>query len=215
MSTASRIEINRANAQHSTGPKSAEGKQKSSMNALQHGLTGQIVVMPNEDQDAYQQHLQSFTDHLKPVGPIEANLVQALADCSWRQNRIAVFENNVQAHAVPGGDDPIPGGISVGTAIESMSKTLANLSLHTQRLSRQFEKTEKHLRELQEIRKDQEESDLDKYLDITEVYEHKGEPYDPSQDGFVFSEDQINQAILRRNRGREHDRALEYWETAA
>ena len=46
MNTAS---INRENAQHSTGPKTEAGKQKSSLNALRHGLTGQTVVMPAED----------------------------------------------------------------------------------------------------------------------------------------------------------------------
>ncbi len=210
-----RSETNRANAQHSTGPKSAEGKQKSSLNALRHGLTGQIVVMPGEDLEAYQQHVKSFTGDLHPVGAIEANLVQALADCSWRLNRVAVLENSVHALALPAGDDPIPGGLSVGTALESLSKTLSNLSLHTQRLSRQFERTVNQLRELQKSRADQEASDLDQFLDITEMYEAKAEPYDPSTDGFVFSEQQINQAILRRNREREADKALGYWETAA
>jgi hypothetical protein len=87
--------INRANAQHSTGPKTEAGKQKSSLNALRHGLTGQIVVMPNEDLEAYQQLLKSFTDHLRPVGPLEATLVQALADCSWRLSRVAAMETNL------------------------------------------------------------------------------------------------------------------------
>lgn len=41
-----RAEINRTNAQNSTGPKTEAGKQRSSLNALRHGLTGQIVVMP-------------------------------------------------------------------------------------------------------------------------------------------------------------------------
>ena len=41
-------DINRANAQHSTGPKTVAGKQVSSLNALRHGLTSQIVVMPGE-----------------------------------------------------------------------------------------------------------------------------------------------------------------------
>jgi hypothetical protein len=215
MNTHQRAQINRANAQHSTGPRTDAGKQKSSLNALRHGLTGQIVVIPGEDLAAYQQHLKSFTDDLQPVGAIESNLVQALADCSWRMNRVAAFENNVQAQAVPSGDDPISGGISVGAALESMSKTLSNLSLHTQRLSRQFERTVNQLRELQKIRADQEATDLDQFLDITEMYDAKQEPYDPTTDGFVFSEQQINHAILRRNRERESDKALEYWDTAA
>jgi hypothetical protein len=130
-------------------------------------------------------------------------------------NRVAVFENNVQTYAVPCGDDPIPGGLSVGTALESMSKTLSNLSLYTQRLSRQFEKTENHLRELQKIRKDQEQHALNQLLDIKEMQEAKGEPYTPSENGFVFSAEQIAGAQQLRNRSRVHDQTLEYWETAA
>ena len=56
MSTPNRAEINRENAQHSTGPKTEAGKKQSSLNALRHGLTGQIVVMPTEDLAAYQLH---------------------------------------------------------------------------------------------------------------------------------------------------------------
>src|SRR5580658_9212185 len=92
MTTAS---INRENAQYSTGPKTAEGKQKSSLNALRHGLTGQTVVMPAEDLVAYQHHVKSFTDEYKPEGATEENLVQSLADASWRLNRVAALETNL------------------------------------------------------------------------------------------------------------------------
>jgi len=196
MSTPNRAEINRANAQQSTGPKTIEGKQKSSLNALRHGLTGQVVVMPTEDLAAYQSHLKSFTDDLNPSGAIEAHLVQALADTSWRLNRVAALETNLL--------------MSITASLESQSKALANLSLHSQRLSRQFERTVIQLRALQEIRRAQEACDLDNFLDITEMYESKGETYDPSEDGFVFSESQINDAILRRNREREIDRAWDH-----
>ncbi len=63
-----RARINKKNARRSTGPKSVAGKQKSSLNALRHGLTGQIVVMPTEDLDAYQSHLKSFVDEYLPQG---------------------------------------------------------------------------------------------------------------------------------------------------
>ena len=42
MSTASRASINRANAQRSTGPRTESGKKVSSLNALRHGLTGDL-----------------------------------------------------------------------------------------------------------------------------------------------------------------------------
>ena len=50
------IAANQANAQKSTGPTSAEGKQRSSLNALKTGLTGRTVLMPGEDTEAYRLH---------------------------------------------------------------------------------------------------------------------------------------------------------------
>src|ERR1700693_1905973 len=49
-----RAEINRSNAQHSTGPRTDAGKQRSSQNALRHGLTARSAVIPSEDPADYQ-----------------------------------------------------------------------------------------------------------------------------------------------------------------
>jgi hypothetical protein len=220
--TNDRTEINRANAQHSTGPKTEAGKQRSSLNALRHGLTGQIVVMPTEDLQAYQLHLKSFTDECSPCGAIEEHLVQALADTSWRLNRVAALETNLLTLGVASplnafSDSPqqIQDAMSIVAALESQSKALANLSMHSQRLSRQFERTVMQLRELQKIRRAQEKSELDDLLDVMEMYESKGETYNPSEDGFVFSESQINDSIRARNRERLIEEAYEHSESAA
>jgi hypothetical protein len=202
MSTPNRVEINRANAQHSTGPKTEAGKQKSSLNALRHGLTGQIVVMPTEDLQAYQLHLKSFTEEYNPQGATESNLVQALADASWRLNRVAALETNLLILGITQEGDPIQGALSIAAALESQSKALANLSMHSQRLSRQFERTVTQLRALQEIRLAKEKHDLYGLLDIMEMVESTGETYDPSSDGFVFSQPQIDAAKRARNRER-------------
>jgi hypothetical protein len=202
MSTPNRVEINRANAQHSTGPKTEAGKQKSSLNALRHGLTGQIVVMPTEDLQAYQLHLKSFTEEYNPQGATESNLVQALADASWRLNRVAALESNLLILGITQECDPIAGALAIAAALESQSKALANLSMHSQRLSRQFERTVTQLRALQEIRLAKEKHDLYGLLDIMEMVESTGETYDPSSDGFVFSQPQIDAAKRARNRER-------------
>jgi hypothetical protein len=47
MATAAQIHANRANAQKSTGPRTAEGKAKVAQNAVQHGLLAQRTIVPN------------------------------------------------------------------------------------------------------------------------------------------------------------------------
>jgi hypothetical protein len=201
MSTPNRTEINQANAQHSTGPKTIAGKQQSSLNALKHGLTGQLVVMPTEDLALYESHKKSFFNEYRPQGATEAHLVQDLADVSWRLSRVAALETNLlTCTASPA---------SLVVELEAQSRALANLSLHSQRLSRQFEKTLAQLRDLQAPRRFQEDRDLDRLLDITEMHEERGETYDPSEDGFVFTQTQINRAIQARNRERLYDETLE------
>src|ERR1700693_3393371 len=90
-----RASVNRENARHSTGPRTETGKQRSSLNALRHGLTGQTIVLPCEDLAAYQTFTKRFFDDLQPRGVIEEQLVQTLADASWRLNRARAIETNL------------------------------------------------------------------------------------------------------------------------
>jgi hypothetical protein len=87
--------INRKNAANSTGPRTAEGKRRSSLNALRHGLTGQTVVLPEDDLAAYQKHCAQFHAELKPQGLLETKAVQTIADTYWRLDRIRAMENNL------------------------------------------------------------------------------------------------------------------------
>jgi hypothetical protein len=188
-------QINRANAQHSTGPKTEAGKQRSSQNALRHGLTGQIVVLPSEDLDAYESHKKSFFDEYHPQGATEAQLVQSLADTSWRQNRIVAIESNVLMFS------------TMTLMPENDSKVLANLSLHSQRLARQFESTVAQLRDLQNSRVARQRQEMETVLAIMEIHQSKGETYNPSDDGFVFSPTQITRAVRFRDHQRQLDEA--------
>ncbi len=179
MSTANRIEtnragVNRANAQHSTGPKTPEGKQTSSQNALKHGLTAQNPVLPTDDLDDYQRHVATFFAEYSPQGATEANLVQSIADASWRLNRVADVE----------------AGLIHDSAryIEILTKALSNLSMHSTRLSRQFERAVTQLRELQKARRDRENQ------------ETKAEPIEFANSGFVFSDAEIPAHIHARTR---------------
>jgi hypothetical protein len=206
-------EINRENAQHSTGPKTEEGKKKSSLNALRHGLTGQIVVMPSEDLAAYRSHVAAFNTDLQPKGSLEAHLVQSLADTAWRLNRVAALETNLLTLGVARVSDSfscpqeIQQALAIASTLESRAKALSNLSMHSQRLSRQFERTVNQLREIQKQRREQEIKALNQALDLLEAAEKHGESYDPAQDGFVFSKPELDHALRLRNRARRAQKA--------
>src|SRR5580692_12173968 len=87
-----RTATNRANSRHSTGPRTDSGKQRSSLNALRHGLTAASAVLPSEDQAAYDAHRSGFIDEYRPATPTETQLTQELADTAWRLNRIPALE---------------------------------------------------------------------------------------------------------------------------
>ena len=57
-----KLKANQENAQHSTGPRTPEGKQRSSFNATRHGLTGQVNVRTEEEQKAREAHSQIAGD---------------------------------------------------------------------------------------------------------------------------------------------------------
>jgi hypothetical protein len=87
-----RATINRANALHSTGPRTPEGKARSSKNALCHGLSSRTALLPAEDPAAYQRHSRQFFDEYRPATATETHLTRELADVSWRMNRIPALE---------------------------------------------------------------------------------------------------------------------------
>src|SRR5271170_888305 len=86
---------NRLNAEKSHGPTSAPGKARSSMNALRHGLTARVVVLPSEDMDAYQAFSKEIVDSLDAQTPVERQFAQTVADNQWRINRIRSIEDGM------------------------------------------------------------------------------------------------------------------------
>ena len=92
-----KLAANRENARQSTGPRTPEGKKRSSLNALRHGLTSQIVVMPNEDLKAYLSFCERYVKDLSPKNEPEKQLAQDMANSTWRLNRSGSIENGIYA----------------------------------------------------------------------------------------------------------------------
>ena len=82
-----RAEANRRNAQKSTGPRTAEGKDRSRFNAVKHGMTAKTLVLPGEDPEALQLRLDGWNDSLKPKNDLEHYLVERAVRVSWQLDR--------------------------------------------------------------------------------------------------------------------------------
>ena len=92
-SSPERIATNRANAQKSTGPKTAEGKAASKRNAVKHGLLSREVLVAGEDHQALTALQQWFAEELQPVGPMEVMLVGQIVATHWRLRRVLAAES--------------------------------------------------------------------------------------------------------------------------
>ena len=143
MSTAAQIAANQTNAQLSTGPTSETGKSNSSRNALKTALTGRTVLLPTEDADLYEAHLNQFVKRFEPQGDDERNLVQSLADTDWRLLRIPALEMGIYAigrielaHLFPNEDPTVREQLIEAKIFLTYQRNLTNLSLQETRLRR-------------------------------------------------------------------------------
>jgi hypothetical protein len=87
MATAAQVDANRSNAQKSTGPRTPEGKETASQNALTHGLFAREGVIRGEDGEEFEVHREMLLEQLNPAGALEEILAARIVDLSWRLKR--------------------------------------------------------------------------------------------------------------------------------
>jgi hypothetical protein len=95
MTSLRQIESNRRNALGSTGPKTKTGKQRSSQNAIRHGLTAETVIGPLEDPEDYKAFEQAVTADYDAETAVERELVLRLASLLWRLRRSTLIETGL------------------------------------------------------------------------------------------------------------------------
>jgi hypothetical protein len=89
MSSIRQIEANRRNAQLSTGPRTAQGKAISSMNALKYGIYAESSVLPGEDKAAFAALTEQFRRDCQPQTNVESALVDNIVYQAWLLRRFA------------------------------------------------------------------------------------------------------------------------------
>jgi hypothetical protein len=92
MASNDQMTANQQNAKLSTGPKTEAGKIMAAKNSIKHGILSRWVVLENEDQTEYDNIKRGFVEDLKPVGAIEEMLVERMASCYWRLQRVMIAE---------------------------------------------------------------------------------------------------------------------------
>ena len=149
MPTESQRKANRQNAKKSTGPRTEEGKARSSQNGLKHGLLARDAVMADEDPAEYDRQLQQLEENIFPKNAIEFALVRQIADAEWRLRRITRIEAGLVSHQhaytnrdtrkwapetiLPGRDGE---NELLGKSMQDSTQALANLARYHTHMSR-------------------------------------------------------------------------------
>ena len=172
---------NQRNAQKSTGPRTPEGKKKSSQNALTHGLFCQEVVLMTEDKSLFDVLRHSLIEDLKPQRVLELSFVDEIARTQWKLRRLRLaeamrhesyfdkhyedMEKNCHTEAAKERVRALKKSVAEGAFAAPMTMVLLiaeneqgleRFSRYEQRLNNTIHKC---LRELRLIRKDQEQID--------------------------------------------------------
>jgi hypothetical protein len=137
------LAANRANAKKSTGPRTPQGKARSSLNALAHGLRARRPVLPNEDRRQFDAFARGLRRDLRPNGPLQALLVEQVIEAAWKLQRAESAQGDVVRHALAryaGNARRISPGKLLADAIggDPWAEPYLNLEQYTERLQRSF-----------------------------------------------------------------------------
>jgi hypothetical protein len=130
-----RLIANAANSQHSTGPRTEEGKARSSQNSVKHGLSARDVVIVPGEQDEFQQLLADFKTEIEPQGAIQQSLFDQLV-AAWNLRRVRRMEAE------------LCGGMEYRDLLPSddLQIQLHRLARHQSRIERAFHRCLKELK---------------------------------------------------------------------
>ena len=156
-----RAEASRDNARLSTGPRTPEGKANSRYSALKHGLAGSLLVLPNEDMEAFTNYRARLVADLRPKGELESTIAQSLIGALWQLDRARAIESNLLFAGACKLTDADPANqnfavdyaLNVARTFEEKAKTLDLMSRYANRHHRQVLQLEERLREIQKERR--------------------------------------------------------------
>jgi hypothetical protein len=136
-SSPAKLAANAANAQASTGPRTPEGKARSSPNARTHGLSSRVFLVADNDREFFQEFLAAWEQDLQPQGALEATLFNLIVHSAWNLRRVHILE----AALFDGAVDAL--------ADEACDKELDRLARYAKRFENTLLRATRELRTLQ------------------------------------------------------------------
>jgi hypothetical protein len=160
MATDKQIQANRLNAQHSTGPRSVEGKAASSQNALQSGIEAESQIIRGEDPTALAALTNDYLLEYQPRFASERALVDILIDTEWLLRRLRKAEaqlwerqfEEIESWHAAWPNQPMAEESVLGRAFSRAEQTFARLERRRDTLQRAFRRTLLDLRQIQASR---------------------------------------------------------------
>jgi hypothetical protein len=201
MATDKQLEANRSNAQKSTGPKTEAGKRRSSLNAFRHGLTGQVLVLPEEDREAFNQLSEKTMAELQILGEHETQIAKTYVMALWNVQKAMAVQDTMLSLGIMEelagnlniDDAQAHNAVSYAKAFRENSEVFSRISLYTQRLVNQANSLRKQLEDIQSQRFNIARKELNHAIAAYKFKQMMGETFDPAEFGFVLSLDQIRQ----------------------
>ena len=200
MSSQQQIEANRENSQHSTGPTSPEGKQRSSLNATVHGFTGLNLVVSPSEKEPYEAFVKAILLEFRPGSAEARELLQNYTDLRWslqqitvQQNSIVSIMNAITAQFIESGDME-----GMNAALEPHTRRLKTLGTYEQRRRRAAKETLEQFNTVEREHYEARQEDLESAAQAHIAFKKLGQSWDPMEFGFAHSLPQIEQFLATK-----------------
>ena len=158
------------------------------LNAYRHGLTGHVIIVTPEDEEAYKLHCEKILDFFKPVGAMEVEIAQEIADDRWRIKHANAMFINTFAYGLTKPDAITAHHPQIDTAFAQArvwgtdSKNASLLNLYEQRLQRKELKNIALLRQFQQDRREALNQAVEEAALLAQLAASKGETLDIERD---------------------------------
>ncbi|MBL8209951.1 MAG: hypothetical protein JNK87_04535 [Bryobacterales bacterium] len=106
MASAAQMIANKANAQHSTGPRTEAGKSTSSQNATKHGFTAKTFVILPGQEDAFTELESTLRQQFAPEPGYQEFVFNRILHAAWNQHRCECAEVELHAESSTPTRDP-------------------------------------------------------------------------------------------------------------